>query len=66
MTELWFIARSAYGFIQLTMKDKMLIQSRPLRKRLDGEQLLTFAWNAGMREYSCAGVMASQWQMFNP
>ena len=48
------------------MKDKILIQSRPLRERLDRERLLTFAWNAAIREYNFAGLMVSQWQMFNP
>jgi len=58
--------RSAYGFIQGTMKDKMLIQARPLGKQLDREQLLIFAWNAEISAYNCAGLMASQWQKFNP
>jgi hypothetical protein len=66
MSEPWFIARSTYGFIQRTMEDKILIQSRPLRERLDRERLLTFAWNAAIREYNFSGLMASQWQMFNP
>ena len=59
-------ARSTYGFIKLTMKDKMLIQSRPLGKRLDRERLLIFAWDAGIRAYNCADLIASQRQMFNP
>jgi hypothetical protein len=59
-------AQSAYGFIQRTMKDKMVIQSRPLGERLDRERLMIFAWNAGIRAYNCAGLIASQWQMFNP
>jgi hypothetical protein len=66
MSERWFIGQFAYGFIQQTMKDKILIQSRPLRERLYQKRLLIFAWNAGIREYSCGGLMASQWQMFNP
>jgi hypothetical protein len=66
MSEPFFIARSAYDFIQRTMKDKILIQSRPLRERPDRDRLLTLAWNAAIREYNCAGLMASQWQMFNP
>ncbi len=59
-------AQSAYGFIQRTMKDKMVIQSRPLGERLDRDRLLTFAWSAGIGEYNCAGFMAGQWQMFYP
>jgi hypothetical protein len=66
MSEPCFIAQSAHGFIQRTMKDKILIQSRPLRERPDRERLLTFAWNAAIREYNCISLMASQWQMFNP
>ncbi len=66
MSEPCFIARSAYDFIQRTMKDKILIQSRPLRERLDRQRLLTLVWNAAIREYNCFGTMASQWQMFNP
>jgi hypothetical protein len=58
--------RSAYGFIKRTMKDKILIQSRPLGKRLDPERLLIFARNAGIRSYNCSDLIASQRQMFNP
>jgi len=66
MSEPWLIARSAYGFIQRTMKDMMLFELRPLRERLDRQRLLALVWNAGIREYNCLGFMASQWQMFNP
>jgi hypothetical protein len=65
MSEPWLIARSAYGFIQRTMKDMILFKLRPLRERLDRQQLLALVWNAGIREYNCLGLMASQWQMFN-
>ena len=66
MSEPWLIARTAYGFIQRTMIDKILFKLRPLRERLDRQRLLTLVWNAGIREYNCSGLMASQWQMFNP
>jgi hypothetical protein len=66
MSEPWLIARSAYGFIQRTMKDMMLFELRPLRERLDRQRLLALVWNAGIREYNCLGFMASQWQTFNP
>jgi hypothetical protein len=66
MSEPWLIARSAYGFIQRTMKDMILFKLRLLRERLDRQQLLALVWNAGIREYNCLGLMASQWQMFNP
>ena len=67
MSEPWLIARSAYGFIQRTIIDKILFKLlRPLRERLDRQRLLTLVWNAGIREYNCPGLMASQWQMFNP
>ena len=59
-------AQSANGFIQRTMKDKMSIQSPSLGERLDREQLLIFVWNAGISAYNCAGLIASQLQMFNP
>jgi hypothetical protein len=48
------------------MKDKILIKSRPLGERLDRDRLLTFAWSAGIKEYTGAGLMAGQWQMFYP
>ena len=61
MSEPWLIARSAYGFIQRTMKDMILFKLRLLRERLDRQQLLALVWNAGIREYNCLGLMASQW-----
>ena len=66
MSEPWLIDRSAYGFIQRTMKDMILFKLRPLRERLDRQRLLALVWNAGIREYNCLGFMASQWQTFNP
>jgi hypothetical protein len=66
MSEPWLIARSAYGYIQRTMIDKILFKLRPLPERLDRQRLLTLVWNAAIREYNCFGTMASQWQMFNP
>jgi hypothetical protein len=66
MSELWFIARSVYDFIQRSIEDEILFQSRPFAVRLDRGRVLIFAWNAGIREYTGPGLMASQWQMFNP
>jgi hypothetical protein len=66
MSEPWLIDRSAYGFIQQTMKDMILFKLRPLRERLDRQRLLALVWNAGIIEYNCLGLMASQWQTFNP
>ncbi len=66
MSEPRFIACSVYDLVQRSMEDKILIQSRPLADRLDRGRLLIFAWNAGVREYNCFGLKASQWQMLNP
>jgi hypothetical protein len=66
MSEPWFIAHSIYDLVQRSMENKILIQSRPLADRLDRGRLLIFAWNAGLREYNCFGLKASQWQMLNP
>jgi hypothetical protein len=66
MSEPLFIARSTYDLVQHSMGNKILIQSQPLADRLDRGRLLIFAWNAGLREYNCFGLKASQWQMLNP
>ena len=66
MSEPWFIASPVYDLVQRSMEDKILIQSRPLAELLDRGRLLTFTWNVAIREYSCPGLKASQWQMFNP
>jgi len=66
MREPWFIASPVYHIVQLSMEDKILIQSRPLAELLDWGRLLIFTWNVAIREYSRPGLKASQWQMFNP